>query len=292
MVSKKKFPIKKNKKNVKNNVYLGKENGKAKEYNAKEEEEINQKTNAVLIQKKGMDKPLKQFCLDFVKLFAPYSIRFYIKNKERLAELNTTLKQLSYVYSNFFSMHHGKLLYNIMNIQSKLVLTFFVQTYTNSNAFQVKGDIEADHKKLPPLLVLKNFNSETNSDLSNYLVIIQNVLKNMFPKISLKKNVLSKSIRIVLYYYDKKEQAIYFRQYVRVPTDEWGVDKLLSTAANKNLSKYNDISNYVYKKLDINNLKDQDKIQLKEIGPRATLKLYKILDQDTVIYPVKSSTEF
>ncbi|CRG93415.1 BRIX domain, putative [Plasmodium gallinaceum] len=281
MVTKKENKVKKEIKI--NNKY--KNDGKHKQEEKESDEKIIKKTNIMVIKKKGMNSELKTLCRELVDLFIPYCALFYIKKLKNLSELNKKLKELSYKYTICIYIQNFKLLYSITSNYTKLSLTFIIQSFTTSSLVKSKYSKNANHNynNLKPLLILKNFNNNANSDMLNYLIIIQNVLKNLYPCVNLKSDFSHKPRRVVLYCYNNNDETIYFRQYV-TNLKKRSFKKILNEAYKKDLSGYDDVFNYISSKIDINNFSNEKEIEMIEIGPRVSYKLFKITDQDKVIY--------
>ncbi|CRG98891.1 BRIX domain, putative [Plasmodium relictum] len=283
MVTKKENNVKREIKN--NNKY--KNEGKQKHKEKESDEKIIKKTNVMVIKKKGMNSELKTLCRELVDLFIPYCALFYIKKLKNLADLNKKLKELSYKYTICVYIQNFKLLYSITSNYTKLSLTFIIQNFTTSSVVKSthSKNTNYNYNNLKPLLILKNFNN-SNSQMSNYLIIIQNVLKNIYPSVNLKSDFSHKPRRVILYCYNNNDETIYFRQYV-TNLKKRSFKKILNEAYKKDLSGYDDVFNYLSSKIDINNFKSEKEMQLIEIGPRVSYKLFKITDQDKDIYSMR-----
>ncbi|CAD2089269.1 BRIX domain, putative [Plasmodium vinckei lentum] len=251
------------------------------------------KTNVILIKKKGMSAEIKALCRDITDMFNPYCIVFYINKLKNANEINNKLKELSYQFSISTYMQNLKLFYKITSNYTKLAITFMIRSYTTSCIVKsvYSKHLTIDYKKLKPLLILKNFNNSQNPELANYLIIVQNVLKNLYPSVSLGNDFTHKPRRILLYCYNASDNTINFRQYA-TNFKKNTLDKIIGKAYQIEGSNENvDVYKYISSKL-INNNNDEDKDNehnLLEIGPRINFAIYKITDQDNVIYSMPTS---
>ncbi|SCM00881.1 BRIX domain, putative [Plasmodium chabaudi chabaudi] len=271
---------------------LDNKNKKINKYKNSDEiaKEAIKKTNVILIKKKGMISEVRTLCRDIADMFNPYCIVFYINRLKDVNEINNKLKELSYQFSISTYIQNLKLFYKITSNYTKLAITLMIRSYTLSSIVKsvCSKHLTIDYKKLKPLLILKNFNNNQNPEMANYLIIVQNVLKNLYPSVSLSNDFTHKSRRILLYCYNASDNTINFRQYAtnyKINT----LDKIIEKAyqiegSNKNVDAYKYLSN---KLINNNNNKDEDKDNehnLLEIGPRINFSIYKITDQDNVIY--------
>ncbi|SOV13532.1 BRIX domain, putative [Plasmodium gaboni] len=291
MVTKIKGKLKKGASNSKETGIRNKKN-KKKNNNTKNninenEESLIKKTNIMVIKKKGMNSEIKALSRDLVDLFNPYCAVFYIRKLKNLHELNKKLKELSYKYTVCMYIQNNKLLYSITSNYTKLSLTFSIQNYTTSTLIKslYLKNVYCNFNKLKPLLILKNFNNTSNTEMSNYLIITQNILKNLYPSVNLNEDFMNKPRRVLLYCYNDTDQTIYFRQYA-TNLKKLSFKKILKEAYNEDMSGYNDVFNYLSTKLDGKHFNTDTISQMLEIGPRVSYKIFKITDQDKVIYSV------
>ncbi|GAW79714.1 hypothetical protein, conserved [Plasmodium gonderi] len=250
------------------------------------EEEIVEKTNIITIKKKGMNAVFRSLCRDLANVFTPYSITFYIKKLKNLSELKKKLKELNYKYTICLHISNQKFLYNITSNYTKLTLTFIIQSFTNSAIVRKKSPQFVFHNfnKFKPLLILKNFNNCENTDMLNYLIITQNILKNLFPNINLSADHANKPKRIILYSYNSSDETIYFRQYLtNIRTKS--VKEIINKAyENTDLGECSNMYDFLSNHLDLNSSIKDEENEMIELGPRVSFRIYKIADQDKVIY--------
>ncbi|ANQ06705.1 Uncharacterized protein PCOAH_00011120 [Plasmodium coatneyi] len=268
----------------------GSKQGKAKESKPKtakqHEEEIIQKTNIIAIKKSGMNSVFKSLCRDLAEVFSPYSVTLYINKLKNLTELKKKLKELNYKYTISIHISNQKFMYNITSNYTKLTLTFIIQSFTNASVVRSKGAKFAFHNysKFKPLLILKNFNNSANPEMLNYLIIIQNILKNMFPNINLRADAEHKPKRVILYSYNSADETIYFRQYV-TNLRQRSVKEIINEAyRNDGLGENNNMYNFLSNRMELNSAKKEEENEMVEVGPRVSFKIFKIEDQDKVIY--------
>lgn len=144
-----------------------------------------------------------------------------------------------------------------------------------------------------PLVVLNNF---TNKE--NHIQILATMLQNMFPTIDVTNIKIQQCKRVVLFNYNTDDNTIEFRHYAitTVPVDlTKNIRKVIKKILPKNLNKYQDINEWVENpnsisdsEADINedskftsqdlSMSQKFAVKLKEVGPRMTLQLYKILN--------------
>ncbi|VEV55739.1 BRIX domain, putative [Plasmodium vinckei vinckei] len=248
------------------------------------------KTNVILIKKKGMSPEIKTLCRDITDMFNPYCIVFYINKLKNANEINNKLKELSYQFSISIYLQNLKLFYKITSNYTKLAITLMIRSYTGSSIVKsvYSKHLAIDYKKLKPLLILKNFNNTKNPELENYLIIVQNVLKNLYPSVSLANDFTHKPRRILLYCYNASDNTIYFRQYA-TNFKKNALDKIIGKAyqiegSNENIDIYKYISNKLINNNNDDNEDKDNEHNLLEIGPRINFAIYKIMDQDNVIY--------
>ncbi|EUD67016.1 hypothetical protein C922_02600 [Plasmodium inui San Antonio 1] len=268
----------------------GSKNTKAKESKPKtakqHEEEIVQKTNIIAIKKSGMNSVFKSLCRDLAEVFSPYSVTIYINKLKNLTELKKKLKELCYKYTISIHISNQKLMYNITSNYTKLTLTFIIHSFTNASVVRSKSPKFAFHNfnKFKPLLILKNFNNCANPEMLNYLIITQNILKNLFPNINLRADGEHKPKRVMLYSYNSADETIYFRQYV-TNLRQRSVKEIINDAyRNDDLGEYNNMYNFLSNQMDLNSAKKEEENEMVEVGPRVSFKIFKIVDQDKVIY--------
>ncbi|CDU17239.1 BRIX domain, putative [Plasmodium yoelii] len=293
MATKKKSKINKRLKSTDNkNKKINKKINKNKNADELEKEAI-KKTNVILIKKKGMTTEIKTLCREITEMFNPYCIVFYINKLKNVNELNNKLKELSYKFTISTYIQNLKLFYKITSNYTKLALTFIIQNYTTSSIVKsvYSKNLSFDYKKLRPLLILKNFNNSQNPEMTNYLIIVQNILKNLYPSVSLTNDFTHKPRRILLYCYNPNDNTINFRQYA---TNFKGskFEKIIEEAykikdSNKNINVYKYISDKLTNDNNTNEDKDNEH-NLVEIGPRINFAIFKITDQDKVIYSMSN----
>ncbi|GAB65202.1 hypothetical protein PCYB_052200 [Plasmodium cynomolgi strain B] len=269
----------------------GSKHAKAKEGKPKtakqHEEQIVQKTNIIAIKKSGMNSVFKSLCRDLAEVFSPYSVTLYINKLKNLTELKKKLKELCYKYTISIHISNKKLMYNITSNYTKLTLTFIIQSFTNASVVRsnkIPKFASHNFSKFRPLLILKNFNNSANPEMLNYLIIIQNILKNMFPNINLRADDEHKPKRVILYSYNSADETIYFRQYV-TNLRQKSVKEIINEAyRNDSLGEYNNMYNFLSNQIDLNSAKKEEENEMVEVGPRVSFKIFKIADQDKVIY--------
>lgn len=258
------------------------------EYN----EEVVKNTHIILSEEKGMPKTMKALGKDICKSLKPYStiVKVILKNISK--EYNKLVAEFKYQFMTLLYVKNHKLFYQILNCHTKLSIRFFVKSYTASVNIKINQPNVNKFTKLKPLLILKNFNCpEVSSEMSDYLTIIQNVLRSIYPKLNLKEDSTYHARKVILYYFDPKDETIYFRQYVTT--------KRISSEARKSWNKH--MLMYSNKHTDGDNISTVNKTNskdglnrkntytkwnnfLEEVGPRMSLKLHCITDQEKVIY--------
>ncbi|SCM20348.1 BRIX domain, putative [Plasmodium berghei] len=290
MTTKKKSKINRKLKNIDNK---NKKINKNKNVDEIEKDAI-KKTNVILIKKKGMTTEIKTLCRDITEMFNPYCIVFYINKLKNVNELNNKLKELSYKFSISTYIQNLKLFYKITSNYTKLALTFIIQSYTTSGIVKsvYSKNLSFDYKRLRPLLILKNFNNTQNPEMANYLIIVQNILKSLYPSVSLTNDFTHKPRRVLLYCYNSSDNSINFRQYT-TNFKSSTFEKIIGEAykikdSNENVDIYKYISNRLINDNNTNEDKDNEH-NLVEIGPRINFAIFKITDQDKVIYSMSKS---
>ena len=125
-------------------------------------------------------------------------------------------------------------------------LTFRVLRYSYATEVQ---QIIAGHQiapgpefRFPPLVVMNNFDTKQRQ-----LQLLVTMLQNMFPPINVETVKLNECRRVILYDYNKETDEIEMRHYVitAVPTDISKPIKRLIQSRIPDLSKVNDISDYI-----------------------------------------------
>uniref|UniRef100_A0A1B6D159 Brix domain-containing protein n=1 Tax=Clastoptera arizonana TaxID=38151 RepID=A0A1B6D159_9HEMI len=196
-------------------------------------------------------------------------------------------------------------------------LTFRLQSYCSSReviALQKKQYAFNKEFKHSPLVVLNSFSGE-----GAQFKLMTSMFQNMFPTINLNKINLDTVRRCVLFNYNKESKTIDFRHYgIRVaPVGlSRGVKKIVQSKI-PNLSKYNDVSDYIMRddlseseaeddpdshvtlpqKLSSrgNLAASQSAIRLHELGPRLSLQLIKVedglLDGEVLFHELVYKTE-
>ncbi|SBT32246.1 BRIX domain, putative [Plasmodium ovale wallikeri] len=267
-------------------------NGRTKVRASSYDEEIVKKTNILVIKKRGMNTVLKSLCRDLAGMFSPFCLCFFVKREKYMIELNKKLKELNYKFTIFTHVQNGKLFYRITSNFTKLSLTFIIKSFTTTQVIKAaySNKIDYDLYNSKPLLILKNFNSTKNAEMLNYLVIVQNILKTLYPSVNLREDFTKKHRRVLLYYYNSEDETIHFRQYitnVQVRTFKKIMDEAYK---KKNSDQCSDMYNYISNQLVSEDFKSNEEKNLTEIGPRVCFKIYKIADQDKGkpkrIYPI------
>lgn len=257
----------------------------------------------------------KQLTLNMRRVMEPYTAtKLQPKRMNVMKDFVAIAGPLRVSHFLTFTKSPNDVLLRLMRIPRGPTLYFKVLNYS------LMKDVESSIKKpktflsqyvQSPLLILNGFQKVANSDMSNEsenpFKLCSTMLQNMFPSLNIHKVSLNGVKRCVLFNCDPESGRIEFRHYnitVKPVGVSRRVKKLVFRQAVPNLSKLNDISDYLLaagegsaseselEADDPNNrvelaqsIKSHGNVKngisavrLTELGPRMTLELYKIED--------------
>jgi len=212
-----------------------------------DEDEIKKIPKALVFRRGDIGTSLSALITDMRDVMLPFTAPHLRERK------NNTLKDFLNV-SGGLSVSHF-LMFSSTDIASYLriarvpqghTLTFRLLQYSLASEvrnLQVNPHSPSDEFKNPPVLVLNGFGQNPDQ----HIEVTRVTLRQMFPSIPVQNINLDHVQRVVLFNYDPKNDTIDFRHYF-IATSFVGVNKSIKRVVQnkvKDLSQYNDISDYV-----------------------------------------------
>jgi len=247
------------------------------------------------------------------KVFSPYTAdHLKVKKTNRMKDFINIAGPLGVTHLMVATQSEIGTNLRIVRCPQGPTMVFRVKSYSLSKDiinFQKRPEDAQSGLRNSPLVILNNFGDDEESGQ-----LVQAMLQNMFPKLSVKTIKLSQCGRVCLWNYNEEDETIDLRHY-RIKASPVGlnrnVKRVLKGKRIPNLARYKDISEYIddpgYLTSDSeaedteenrlvlpqnyqgkgNRESQKSAIRLKEIGPRLTLQLLKIqegVDNGAVLY--------
>lgn len=246
-------------------------------------------------------KLCRQLVHDFRRVLKPNTaVGLKEKKSNKLKDFLHVAGPLQVSHLISFSQSEISTHMRIMKLPRGPTVSFRIEEYALMNDIKMmfKRPLEAPKcERTSPILVLNNFpKNENHTKLTSLL------WKNMFPPVDPSTIKLAYCRRIVLINYGPEEGAVEFRHYY-IKASPVGLNRRVKKIVKSkipDLSKYKDISEYVLQQGAItsdseledteanrirlpqmfpgrgNHAKMKSAIRLREIGPRLSMKLFKI----------------
>ncbi|KAJ8663183.1 hypothetical protein O0I10_001360 [Lichtheimia ornata] len=264
------------------------------------EEEINKIPKSFVMRSGLVGHSVSALVRDVRRIMEPHTATHLKERKtNRLKDFLVVAPQLGVTHFMIFTRTEANTNLRICRVPRGPTLTFRVDEYSlakDCRALQKAPRTSDSDYLASPLLVLNNFKQE-----GKQFKLMAAMLQNMFPAIDVQTMKLSQTRRVLLFNYNEETGKIDMRHY-SIGVKATGVSKSIKRIVEMSLpdmSKYDDISDYVMKEAIIsesdvedgpestvtlaqnmhgrNNRKNEQRaVRLQEIGPRLTLDLIKI----------------
>ncbi|XP_039295442.1 protein Peter pan [Nilaparvata lugens] len=303
----------------KNNTKKGRAVKKNKQTKLEEPDELTRAPHSFVIHKGEVGQYVQDLTKDFRKLMEPFTASsLKVRRKNVVKDFVSVAGLLHVSHMVMFTRTDSNVYMRIARLPRGPTLTFKVHSYALARdvlSLLRKQFVVTKHFKHSPLVILNSFSGE-----GAHIKLMASMFQNMFPAINLANINLDTVCRSVLFNYNQETKMIDLRHYaIRVvPVGlSKGIKKIVQSKV-PNLSKFNDVSEYITKaellsdseaeddpkshvtlpqKLSSrgNMESSQSAIRLSELGPRMSLQLIKIesglMEGDVMFHELVTKTE-
>ncbi|RZF36919.1 hypothetical protein LSTR_LSTR004607 [Laodelphax striatellus] len=292
---------------------------KNKQAKLEEPDELTRAPHSFVIHKGEVGQYVQDLTKDFRRLMEPFTASSLKVRKKNVVKDFVSVAGLLHVsHLVMFTKTDNNAYMRIARLPRGPTLTFKVHSYSLARdvlSLLKKQFVATKHFKHSPLVILNSFSGE-----GAHIKLMASMFQNMFPAINLAKINLDTVCRSVLFNYNQETKMIDLRHYaIRVvPVGlSKGIKKIVQSKV-PNLSKFNDVSEYITKaellsdseaeddpkshvtlpqKLSSrgNMESSQSAIRLSELGPRMSLQLIKIesglMEGDVMFHELVTKTQ-